>query len=162
MKKVLLLAVVTLLTTFGAKAQFEKGTMLLNPSITGLDLSYSKATKTTFGLDVAGGYFLMDNFALVGEMGGSWSSPVDQYKLAGKARYYFDKVGIYASAGLQLSSYQAKHMSSVNDFALVMDAGYAYFISKNVSIEPGVYLDLSFRESDNTRFGLKVGFGFYF
>ena len=34
-----------------AKAQFEKGT-LLNPSVTGLDLSYSSAEKTQFGFQV--------------------------------------------------------------------------------------------------------------
>lgn len=162
MRKVLLLVVVCLVTTLTASAQFEKGKIILNPSITGLDLSYSKSTKTQFGFDLAGGYMLQNNFALIAELGGSWSSPVDKYKLAGKARCYFDKVGIYASGGLQVSSYQAKDKSSVNDFALVLDAGYAYFISRNVAIEPGVYLDLSFRDSDHTKFGLKLGFGFYF
>lgn len=33
---------------------------------------------------------------------------------------------------------------------------------KKHSIEPAVYYDLSFKDSDLSKFGLKVGFGFYF
>ena len=41
MKK-LALAFCLLAVSFTAQAQFEKGTMILNPSVTGLDFSYSK------------------------------------------------------------------------------------------------------------------------
>ena len=158
----LLLLVVCVLTTIGAKAQFDEGKWFVNTSLTGLDLSYSSGQKGHFGLDAGGGYFLMDNFAVIGELGGDWSSPVDKYKLAGKARYYFDNIGIYLSGGLKLASVQYKHADKVNDFAVLLEAGYAYFLSKTVTIEPAVYWDLSVKDSDNSRFGLKIGFGFYF
>lgn len=41
MKK-LALVLCLLAVSFTAQAQFEKGTMILNPSVTGLDFSYSK------------------------------------------------------------------------------------------------------------------------
>ena len=44
MKKSLMI-IAFLFTALVAKAQFEKGTWLLNPSVTGLDLSYSSAEK---------------------------------------------------------------------------------------------------------------------
>ena len=41
MKK-LALAICLLVVSIAAQAQFEKGKMILNPSVTGLDFSYSK------------------------------------------------------------------------------------------------------------------------
>ncbi|EGJ72534.1 hypothetical protein Bcop_2381 [Bacteroides coprosuis DSM 18011] len=161
MKKLLLL-VVCLLTTIGASAQFEEGKFIVNTSITGLDLSYSSGSKGHFGFEVGGGYFLQDNWAVLADLGGDWSSPVDKYKLAAKTRYYFDNIGIYLSGGLQLSSIQYKHMDKTNDFAFLLEAGYAYFLSKTVTIEPAVYWDLSVKDSDNSKIGLKIGFSFYF
>ena len=47
MKK-LALAICLLLASIAAQAQFEKGTMILNPSVTGLDFSYSKNDDAKF------------------------------------------------------------------------------------------------------------------
>ena len=44
MKK-LALAICLLVVSIAAQAQFEKGKMILNPSVTGLDFSYSKNSK---------------------------------------------------------------------------------------------------------------------
>lgn len=51
--------------SFTAQAQFEKGTMILNPSVTGLDFSYSKNDDAKFGLGAQVGTFLADGFALM-------------------------------------------------------------------------------------------------
>ena len=48
MKK-LALAICLLVVSIAAQAQFEKGKMILNPSVTGLDFSYSKNDKAKFG-----------------------------------------------------------------------------------------------------------------
>ncbi|WP_025069391.1 outer membrane beta-barrel protein [Bacteroides propionicifaciens] len=161
MRKLLLIALL-FVATMSANAQFEQGKWFVNAGLTGLDLSYSKQTKGHFGLDAGGGYFIKDNIAILAELGGDWSSPVDKYKLAAKGRYYFDKIGIFAGAGLKLSSLQYKGQDKSNDFALIMEGGYAYFLSRTVTIEPSIYWDLSFRNSDYTAFGLKLGFSFYF
>ena len=54
MKK-LALAICLLLASIAAQAQFEKGTMILNPSVTGLDFSYSKNDDAKFGIGAQAG-----------------------------------------------------------------------------------------------------------
>lgn len=44
-------------------------------------------------------------------------------------------------------------------FGFGMEGGYAFFLSRTVTIEPAVYWDIN---KDRSEFGLKVGFGFYF
>ena len=64
MKK-LMWIVCLLVVSVTAQAQFEKGKWIVNPSVTGLGLSYSKSEKTQFGLQAQGGAFLVDNVALM-------------------------------------------------------------------------------------------------
>ena len=147
MKK-LALAICLLLASIAAQAQFEKGTMILNPSVTGLDFSYSKNDDAKFGIGAQAGTFLADGFALMVNAGADWSQPVDIYTLGTGARCYFNTTGVYIGGGL--------------DWGLGIEAGYAYFLSRTVTIEPAVYYKWRFDDSDNSRFGIKVGFGFYF
>lgn len=65
MKKLILL-VCLLATTLVAQAQFEKGKWMVNPSVTGLNLTHDTETdKTSFGINAQGGAFLVDNFAFL-------------------------------------------------------------------------------------------------
>ena len=80
MKK-LALALCLLAVSFTAQAQFEKGTMILNPSVTGLDFSYSKNDDAKFGIGAQAGTFLADGFALMVNIGADWSQPKDTYTL---------------------------------------------------------------------------------
>ena len=54
------------------------------------------------------------------------------------------------------------HLDVYKRQGLGIEAGYAYFLSRPVTIEPAVYYKWRFDDSDNSRFGIKVGFGFYF
>ena len=92
MKK-LALAICLLLASIAAQAQFEKGTMILNPSVTGLDFSYSKNDDAKFGIGAQAGTFLADGFALMVNAGADWSQPVDIYTLGTGARCYFNTTG---------------------------------------------------------------------
>ncbi len=157
-----------LMATVAANAQFEQGKWLINTSVTGLDLSFAGSsnndlgTKNHFGFDAEGGYFLKDNLALIGTLGGDWRSGADLYKIGAKARYYFDKVGFYAGGGLLVRSLQINHGKDTTDFAFTLEGGYTYFLSRTVAIEPALYYDISVKDSDWSRFGLKLGFSFYF
>ena len=77
MKK-LALVLCLLAVSFTAQAQFEKGTMILNPSVTGLDFSYSKNDDAKFGIGAQAGTFLADGFALMVNIGADWSQPKDK------------------------------------------------------------------------------------
>ena len=43
-----------------------------------------------------------------------------------------------------------------------VEVGYAFFISRTVTIEPSVYYQQSFKDhSEYSKIGLRVGFGIY-
>lgn len=161
MKK-LFISVCLLVIAISANAQFERGKVVLNTSLTGLDLSYSESSKGHFGLEAMGGYFLLDNIALTGNVGMSLNDAVNTYSFGVGGRYYFESNGIYIGAMLKDTSYSLKDADSDNDFAIVGEAGYAFFLSRSVTIEPAIYYSQSFSDNDYTKFGLKVGFSFYF
>ena len=80
MKK-LALALCLLAVSFTAQAQFEKGTTIINPSLSGLDFSYSKNDKAKFGVGAQVGTFFAEGIALMVNAGADWSKPVDEYTL---------------------------------------------------------------------------------
>ena len=88
MKKIffaLLFAVVSM----SASAQFERYTSYLNTSLTGLNLSYSKDQKVTFGLQATGGYFFEDAWMVYGRFGYEHQyKSIDNVKMGVGARYY--------------------------------------------------------------------------
>ena len=105
---------------------------------------------------------LADGFALMVNAGADWSQPVDIYTLGTGARCYFNTTGVYIGGGLDWERRRYKGGGHNNDWGLGIEAGYAYFLSRTVTIEPAVYYKWRFDDSDNSRFGIKVGFGFYF
>lgn len=161
MKKIALI-ICLLVASLAAKAQFEQGKWILNPSLTGLDFSYSKGEKLQFGVGAQAGTFLVDGVALMIEAGADWSKPVDLYTLGVGGRFYFNKTGIYLGGGLDLNRARWKGGDHSTNWGLGVEAGYAYFLSRTVTIEPAVYYKWRFNNSDLSKFGVKVGFGFYF
>ena len=95
----LLFAVVSL----SASAQFERYTSYLNTSLTGLDLSYSKDQKVTFGLQATGGYFFEDSWMVYGRLGYQHQyKGIDNVKIGAGAQYAIDEstrvfAGLYFS-----------------------------------------------------------------
>lgn len=161
MKKLVML-VCLLVVTVAARAQFEKGTIILNPSITGLDFSYSKNDDAKFGIEAQAGSFLADGFALLVNMGADWAKEIDKYSLGTGVRFYFNTTGVYLGTGLDWERYRLKGGYDHNDWGVGIEAGYAFFLSRTVTIEPAVYYKWRFNDDDLSRFGIKVGFGFYF
>ncbi|MDL2247673.1 DUF2860 domain-containing protein [Bacteroides sp. OttesenSCG-928-J23] len=160
MKK-LTLIICLLVASVAAKAQFEEGKWFVNPSLTGLNLSYNSESKTTFGFEALGGAFLLDNVALLVNAGALWTDNDDVYTLGVGGRYYFDQIGIYTGVGVKMNHYKWKGGDTTN-YALSAEVGYAFFITKTVTVEPAVYYDLSLKDGDYSRLGLKIGFGIYF
>lgn len=161
MKKFALL-ICMLVVTVSANAQFEKGKWFVNPSITGLELSYdTDADKTSFGLNAQGGAFLIDNLALLINLGANWNalgSDTNVYTAGVGARYYFDKIGIFLGANGNVERWDWDHDDDTQ-FSFGLEAGYAYFLTRTVTIEPAVYWNL---REHGSKLGLKLGFGFYF
>ena len=74
------------------------------------------------------------------------------------ARWYFDKIGIYVGAVAQY----VHATGGYDDFQPEIQAGYAFFLGRHVTVEPEVYYAHSFKDKDYSGLGLRIGFGIYF
>ncbi|MGL5938661.1 MAG: hypothetical protein ACRCY5_08100 [Phocaeicola sp.] len=163
MKKILVSLAMLFVVALSAHAQFEKNTWYVNTSLTGLEFTHSKEVGSRFGFQATGGGFLVDNLALLLSFKGEYMKHgFDTTMLGTQLRYYFHQCGAYGAMGLaytHMSYGKAKH----NLISFTPEVGYAFFLNKNLTIEPAVYYDLSLNEFvDFSKFGLKIGFGFYF
>lgn len=159
MKK-LIFSLCLLCLSVAVKAQFEQGKWIVNPSLSGLNLSRSKATGKNIGIDGQVGSFLADNTALIVGMGAKWTDHLDTYYASVGTRYYLNNIGLYLGVGVKLN--HLDYGSTNTNIGSYGEVGFAFFISKTVTIEPAVYYDLSFKNKDYSTLGFKLGFGLYF
>ena len=81
----------------------------------------------------------------------------NQYSVGVGGRYYIEQNGLYLGAQCKLA-----HASHYTDVMPGIEVGYAYFLSRTVTIEPAIYYNQSFKNhSDFSTVGLKVGIGVY-
>ena len=150
-------------TTLAVSAQssdtpFEKGQVYVGAGFSGLNLNYNSKSKWNLDIDARGGYFIQDNWMLLGEfLWGIRTEADNAFLLGAGARYYIVQNGIYLGAGVNY-----KHSGSCNDVMPTVQVGYAFFLSRTVTVEPSVYYNQSFKEhSDYSKIGLKIGIGVY-
>ena len=149
-----------LMVSVGAHAQFESGKQYCGASLTGLNLSYNGSEELSLGIQAKAGYFFEDDMMLLAQAEYKHSGlegVKDYWALGAQGRYYIEQNGIYLGAGMKLI-----HTGSYNDVMPGVEVGYAFFVSKQVTIEPAVYYDQSFKNhSDYSTVGVKVGIGVY-
>ena len=149
-----------LMVSVGAHAQFESGKQYCGASLTGLNLSYNGSEELSLGIQSKAGYFFEDDMMLLAQAEYKHSGlegVKDYWALGAQGRYYIEQNGIYLGAGMKLI-----HTGSYNDVMPGVEVGYAFFVSKQVTIEPAVYYDQSFKNhSDYSTVGVKVGIGIY-
>ena len=149
-----------LMVSVGAHAQFESGKQYCGASLTGLNLSYNGSEELSLGIQAKAGYFFEDDMMLLAQAEYKHSGlegVKDYWALGAQGRYYIEQNGIYLGAGVKLI-----HTGSYNDVMPGVEVGYAFFVSKQVTIEPAVDYDQSFKNhSDYSTVGVKVGIGIY-
>ena len=149
-----------LMVSVGAHAQFESGKQYCGASLTGLNLSYNGSEELSLGIQAKAGYFFEDDMMLLAQAEYKHSGlegVKDYWALGAQGRYYIEQNGIYLGAGVKLI-----HTGSYNDVMPGVEVGYAFFVSKQVTIEPAVSYDQSFKNhSDYSTVGVKVGIGIY-
>jgi len=148
-----------LLLTLTANAQFEQGKVYAGASLTGLNLSYNGSEKFNIGLQAKAGYFWLDNVMLLGEVGYQHSAHTsDAFTVGAGGRYYMPQNGIFLGANCKLIHANGNY----NDVMPGVEVGYAFFISRTVTIEPSIYYQQSIKShSDFSTVGLRLGFGIY-
>lgn len=161
MKKKITVIISALLLTLSASAQFEKDKVYISSSLTGLNLSYSGLEKFSIGAQGQVGYFVAQDLMLYAQAGYHHSGvegASDEVSVGVGGRYYIEQNGIFLGANCNLV--HAYH--NYNDVRPGVEVGYAFFLSRTVTIEPAIYYVQSFKKhSDYSSVGLKVGFGIY-
>ena len=159
MKKIATLCA-SLLVALAANAQFEQGKVYCGASLSGLSLSYNGSSDLNLGLQGQVGYLFDDNLMGVGNLSyqHTGAAGVSDYVSVGvQGRYYIVQNGLYLGVGAKLA-----HTGSYNDVMPGVEVGYAFFVSRTVTIEPALYYDQSFKNhSGYSTIGLRVGVGVY-
>lgn len=160
MMKKLYALVAALMVSVAANAQFEQGKIYMNGSLTGLNMSYSGNTKFNMGASGQMGYMVADDWLVYGSLAynhyGS-KDISDTYSFGVGGRYYIEQNGIYLGMNCKLA-----HAKGYTDVMPGFEVGYAYFLSRTVTLEPTIYYDQSFKShSDYSTVGFKVGIGVY-
>lgn len=145
-----------LMMSVAANAQFEQGKGYMGASLSNLDLSM-QGRDFHFGFNAKLGYLLLDDLMATAMVGyDHLEDSNDNLTLGVGGRYYIVQNGLYLGAGVKY-----KHAKGYNDVLPGIKLGYAFFISRTVTIEPEVYFDLSTKKSDYSCYGLSVGVGVY-
>lgn len=160
MKKVLLSMLLALVGVASASAQFESGKKYLGMSLNGLDISYSEHTNFHLGLSTKTGYMIDDDLLLIGDLGFEYRNKDAQQIILGAAgRYFIEQNGIF----LQVGAHYVHEAPKFNDVTITPEVGYCFFVNRHLTLEPSVYYDMSLTSfSDKSKFGLKLGLGWYF
>ena len=159
MKKVAML-LTALMLTLSASAQFEEGKGYVGASLTGLDLSYNGAKNLSLGVQAKAGYLVADDLMLLAEAGyrhdGKDAAHLLDFGVGG--RYYITQNGIFLGANCKF----VHANNGYNDLMPGVEVGYAFFLSRTVTVEPSLYYRQSLKKhSDYSTIGLKIGFGIY-
>lgn len=167
------LSVMILLLPVCVMAQTNKGDWVINPEITGFGLSSTENSDNSkrrfnLGIDLNGGKFIADNLAfMIGagfEIDKQSNLKNNRLDLSAGLRYYvFSR--LFVGAGLSYEkkwerSLDGQTKRSPNYFMFGADLGYAIFLTRNISLDPGVYWKYSFADKYN-KYGIKIGFSIY-
>lgn len=160
MKRTIITAVMLFFAITASFAQFEQGKMYIGTSFEGAGLSYSEETDFSVGLGANLGYMLVQDWLLLGEVGFDYSnSDLNEFYVGGHCRYFIEQNGIFLQAGLKYTH----RVGGYNDVAITPEVGYCHYLNSHLTIEPAVYYDMSLSDFSNySRFGLKIGLGWYF
>ena len=135
----------------------------VSASASSTSLSYSKSTDFSLGINGKVGYLFMNNLMALGvaEFNSQKNFDVITMELGAGARYYFERTGIFLGA-LAKYAHTKGDGSSFSDFRPELHAGYCFFLGHHVTLDPEIYYEHSFKDSDYSGFGLRLGIGIYF
>ena len=148
------------LLTFGLSAQTDAGSVMLGVSSDAtLFSSMTPDATTEFGLDVDGGYFVMDNLAVMAKFGfGSTKTgdadAVGTTKFGAGASYY---ISGNIPVGLMWESEKIGDADATS--TLSIKAGYLIMLNEKVGIQPGFTYKMESVGGEATQSGFVLGGG---
>ncbi len=168
MRKVSLM-IVGLLMAIAAQAQyynyqnlrtpFHENKVFLGASMSGFDFNYSDSEDVKIDLKAQLGYMFFDNVLGYGEVGyNNGGKGPHSISVGAGFRYYIEQNGLFLGAKLNFIHANKNY----NDLLPGVEIGYAYFLSRSVTIEPAIYYNQSIKKhSDYSNIGIRVGLGIY-
>lgn len=169
MKKIILSAIAVMAFGFAnAQEQTKEGKWLVeantnfgaaNVGNTSFQMASSDG-NTSWNLGAEAGYFVIDNLAIKGGLGygdDGFDHNIFSYKVGAKY-YLMNKFPLEAS----FTGASIKDVDE-NPSYFGLQGGYAWFIGKNISVEPGLRYNISLNnEFYDDVFQLNVGFALHF
>ena len=141
------------------KASAQQRSFFVNANTSEVHMSFGNGTS--FNLYANGGWFLSDNFALVGGLGlytySQNSVSSNQIRLNAGARFYFTD-NLFAQGMLNVSKWKDVDAST----ALRLGVGYSIFLSDRVALEPMANIVIPFESNRNSSFVIGGGISVYF
>lgn len=155
----LTLMLVCLMAAVAANAQFERGKKYIGASLSGFNLSYNSSEKSHVGLQAKAGLMFTDDWLVDAFIDYDKQKDVpSKYSFGAGVRYYIIQNGLY----LGVSASYLHCGDLYEDFQPGVQIGYAFFLSKTVTIEPEIYYNQSLKDhSDYSTVGFRVGLGIY-
>ena len=146
-----------------SETPFSEGKFYVSASASSASFAYSKSTDFKLGLNAKAGYLFMDNLMALGvvEFSGQNNFDILTTQIGAGARYYFENCGIYLGAIAKYAHVKSSG-TSFSDFRPEIHAGYCFFLGEHITLDPEVYYEHSFKDSDYSGFGLRIGIGVYF
>ena len=146
-----------------SETPFSEGKFYVSASASSASFAYSKSTDFKLGLNAKAGYLFMGNLMALGvvEFSGQNNFDILTTQIGAGARYYFENCGIYLGAIAKYAHVKSSG-TSFSDFRPEIHAGYCFFLGEHITLDPEVYYEHSFKDSDYSGFGLRIGIGVYF
>lgn len=119
--------------------------------------------NTAYNLGLDGGYFIMDDLALKAGLGFGDNGDATSFSYRLGAKYYVKSM-IPVTLDLTGASGDGVEVAGETPMWLGIGAGYAWFVGKNVSIEPGIRYNHSLNDNytDEGVFQFNIGFALHF
>ena len=150
--------IAAMMVSMASFAQFEADKFYVGASLSSFDLSYNGLSKGHIGLQAKGGYMVADNLMALAQLSYQKTEDVPyELSLGVGGRYYIVQNGLYLGASAVF-----KHRDCYDDLLPSVQLGYAFYVSRTVTIEPEIYYEQSFKNhKDYSQVGLRVGIGVY-
>lgn len=137
---------------------FGEGKLYVGTSLSGFDLNYSSFEDLKLDFSAKAGYLFSNNWMVTAQMEYDWrKNTSNAFQLGAGMRFYIDQNGLYAGIGANY----VHRWHNIDDFMPSAQVGYSFFLNRTVTVEPEVYYNLSLKDNDYSRFGLRIGFGLY-
>ncbi|SHM04815.1 hypothetical protein SAMN05444266_106187 [Chitinophaga jiangningensis] len=179
MKKIRLLTLVLMTLVFGtAKAQIQKGNIMVGSDITDLGFLFqNNSTVFQFNLNPKVGWFIKDGLAVGGYVDFGLRTQKDNgsdvsYGIGAFARYYIEDKNVrklefskrtrfFLEANAGLAGLNPANGASTNGLNLGLSPGLSYFITPNIGLDAMLNWDITVGGGNSTtanRLGISLGF----